>query len=256
MTVSAPAGPGQISSSAVPAGVPALRAGQGHSFFWRRLHSLSGIFPIGAFLVEHFLSNAFATNGAAAYNENVRFLTGLPFVIWLEVFFIYIPIAYHAGYGFWIWWRGDSNVADYPWTGNWMYTLQRYTGIVAFFYIGYHTWTMRFSGAHILAHSEIAFAKVWVELQNPWILAFYFVGLACASWHFAYGIWLFAAKWGFIVGEQGRRKFGYVCLVIGLAMAGMASGSLYAFMTTPQSQVEHLDEFQRLQQSPAPYVPQ
>jgi succinate dehydrogenase / fumarate reductase cytochrome b subunit len=137
-----------------------------------------------------------------------------------------------------------------------MYTLQRYTGIVALFYIGYHTWTMRFSGAHILSHSEIAFAKVWSELQNPWVLAFYFVGIATASWHFAYGIWLFAAKWGFIVGERGRRVFGVVCLMIGLVMAGMASGSVYAFMTTPRAQVLHLEEFRQLQPSPAPYVPQ
>ncbi len=233
-----------------PAGVPALRAGQGHSFLWRRLHSLSGIFPIGAFLVEHFVSNAFATNGAAAYNENVRFLTGLPFVVWLEIFFIYIPIAYHAGYGFWIWWRGDrSPEPAYPWVGNWMYAVQRYTGIVAFFFIGYHTWTMRFSGAHILTHSDIAFAKVWAELQNPWVAAFYFVGLACASWHFAYGIWLFCAKWGIIVGHQARRVFGVVCLVIGLAMAGMAGGSVYAFLSTPRSSVPQLQELQQLQQA-------
>jgi succinate dehydrogenase / fumarate reductase cytochrome b subunit len=221
---------------------------------WRRLHSFSGIFPIGAFLVEHFLSNAFATNGGAAYNENVRFLTGLPFVLGLEIVFIYIPLAYHAGYGFWIWWRGDSNVADYPWIGNWMYTLQRYTGIIAFFYMAYHTWTMRFSGAHIITHSEIAYAKVWTELQNPWITAFYFVGLACASFHFAYGIWLFAAKWGFIVGEQGRKKFGVVCLVIGLGMAAMAAGSVYAFITTPQSQVPNMQEFLQLQHSAATHI--
>jgi len=243
-----PADAGEVTR--IPAGVPALRAGEGRSFLWRRLHSLSGIFPIGAFLVEHFVSNAFATNGAAAYNENVRFLTGLPFVIWLEIFFIYLPIAYHAGYGFWIWWRGESNVGPaYPWMGNWMYTVQRYTGIVTFFFIGYHTWTMRFSGAHILEHSEIAFAKVWVELQNPWVLAFYFVGLACASWHFAYGVWLFAAKWGIIVGSNARRIFAILCVVIGLAMAGLATGSVYAFMTTPQSNVPHLQELEQLQQS-------
>jgi len=35
--------------------VPALRAGQGQEFFWRRLHSLTGIIPIGAFLIEHIL---------------------------------------------------------------------------------------------------------------------------------------------------------------------------------------------------------
>ncbi len=242
---------GAAGVSRIPAGVPALRAGQGHSFLWRRLHSLSGIFPIGAFIVEHFISNAFATNGGAAYNENVRFLTGLPFVLWLEIVFIYIPILFHGGYGLWIWWRGDANVTDYPWAGNWMYTLQRWTGIVAFIYIGYHTWTMRFSGAHILTHSDIAFAKVWSELQNPWVVAFYFVGLTCASWHFAYGIWLFAAKWGITLSAGARRKFGVICLVIGLALAGMAAGSVYAFITTPENKVPNLQEFRQLQ-PPAP----
>jgi succinate dehydrogenase / fumarate reductase, cytochrome b subunit len=247
--------PAPASAAKIPAGVPSLRAGQGRSFLWRRLHSLSGIFPIGAFLVEHYLSNAFATNSPAAYNDNVRFLTGLPFVIWLEITFIYIPLAYHAGYGFWIWWRGESNLAEYPWIGNWMYSLQRYTGIVAFFYMGYHTWSMRFSGAHIITHSQIAYAKVWAELQNPWIVAFYFAGLTCASFHFAYGLWLFAAKWGFIVGEQGRKRFGLVCLVIGLALTAMATGTVYAFVTTPQSQVPHMQEFLQLQHSSATYIP-
>ena len=59
--------PAQATATRIPAGVPALRAGEGRSFLWRRLHSLSGIFPIGAFLVEHFLSHAFSTNGGAAY---------------------------------------------------------------------------------------------------------------------------------------------------------------------------------------------
>ncbi|HEX5434279.1 MAG TPA: succinate dehydrogenase, partial [Candidatus Angelobacter sp.] len=73
-------------ASPIGRGVPALRAGQGHSFFWRRLHSLSGIFPIGAFLLEHFISNAFATNGPYAYRDQVKFLSGLPFVLFLEIF--------------------------------------------------------------------------------------------------------------------------------------------------------------------------
>ena len=248
--------PAEATKKRIPAGVQPLRAGQGHSFFWRRLHSLSGIFPIGAFLVEHFISNSLATNGANAYNENVRFLTGLPFVLWLEIFFIYIPIAYHAGYGLFIWWRGNANVREYPFAGNWMYWIQRVTGIIALVYIGYHTYTMRFSGAHIMTHSDIAFAKVWVELQNPWLAAFYFVGLFCASWHFAYGVWLFAAKWGITVGDNARRKFGYVCLAIGLVMGALSAGSLFAFVTTPRDKVVNLDKYQQLQNEAGPQNPQ
>jgi succinate dehydrogenase / fumarate reductase cytochrome b subunit len=47
-----------VSSPAVRPGVAPLRAGQGYSFVLRRLHSLTGIVPIGAFLLEHFFSNA------------------------------------------------------------------------------------------------------------------------------------------------------------------------------------------------------
>lgn len=186
-------------------GVPPLRAGQGHSFLLRRLHSLSGIIPVGAFLVEHFISNAFATNGWKAYGDQVKFLTGLPFVLVLEIVGIYIPILYHSLYGFYIWFRGESNVSDYPWAGNFMYAAQRWTGAVAFAYIVWHTYTMRFTGIHLLTNSSAAFHKVQVELQHPWALACYVVGITAASWHFGYGLFLFCAKWGIAVSEKSRK---------------------------------------------------
>lgn len=192
-------------ASPVRRGVPSLRAGQGHSFFWRRLHSLSGIIPVGAFLVEHFISNAFATNGWKAYGDQVKFLTGLPFVLVLEIVGIYIPILYHSLYGFYIWFRGESNVSDYPWAGNFMYASQRWTGAITFLYIAWHTYTMRFTGIHLLTNSSAAFHKVQVELHHPWALAFYIVGITAASWHFGYGLFLFCAKWGIAVSEKSRR---------------------------------------------------
>ena len=110
-------------------GVAPLRAGQGYSFLLRRLHSLSGIVPIGAFLIEHFISNSEAAKGVQAYNDQVKFLTSLPFVHVLEWVFIFLPLLFHGLYGLYIWYRGDSNVGEYPWTGNWLYTSQRWTGI-------------------------------------------------------------------------------------------------------------------------------
>ena len=219
--------------AAVRGGVAPLRAGEGHSFFWRRLHSLTGIVPIGAFLVEHFFSNLVATGGPTAYTRQVAFLAGFPFVTALELLFIWIPIAYHGLYGFYIWYRGDANVASYSWTGNWMYTAQRWTGAVAFFYMGYHVWHLRFAGEHILTNPAAAFGKVQLEFQNPWLVAFYAIGIAAASWHFAYGIYLFCAKWGIVSGHQAQRRFGYVCLVIGLAFAIAGAASMYAFLSRP-----------------------
>lgn len=214
-------------------GVAPLRAGQGHSFFWRRLHSLTGIFPVGAFLIEHFFSNLVATEGPGAYTKQVALLSGLPFVFWFELFGIWIPIAYHALYGFYIWRRGESNVTDYPWTGNWMYAAQRWTGAITFFYIAWHTWHLRFTGTHILTYPELAFGKVQHELFMTWALLFYVAGIVCASWHFAYGLWLFAAKWGITQGEVARRRWGYVCFLIGLAFVGAGFATLYSFRSTP-----------------------
>ena len=42
----------------IKAGVAPLRSGEGTSFLLRRLHSICGGVPIGAFLLEHFISNA------------------------------------------------------------------------------------------------------------------------------------------------------------------------------------------------------
>jgi succinate dehydrogenase / fumarate reductase cytochrome b subunit len=197
----------------------------------RRLHSLSGIVPVGAFLFEHILiSNSTAISGPPAYARQVSFLANLPLVFFLELFGIWLPIAFHALYGFYIWYRGDGNTMEYPWTGNWMYTAQRWTGGIAFFYIVWHTYTMRFTGVDLHDHPEFSFGKVAAEVHNPLLLAFYVVGLICASWHFAYGIWLFAAKWGITPGETARRRFGWVCLAGGIVLAVVGLWSIWAFV--------------------------
>ena len=201
----------------------------------RRLHSLTGIIPVGLFLIEHFVSNAFATKGPDAYTKQVAFLTSVPFVVGLELFGIWLPILYHSLYGFYIWSRGESNVAEYPWAGNWMYASQRWTGAIAFFYIVWHTWHLRFNGVHLLSHPGSAFGKVQHEMiGHPWAIAFYAVGIFCASWHFAYGLWLFAAKWGITQGPIARRRWGYVCFLIAIGFMAVGAVTMYSFLTTPQ----------------------
>ena len=217
----------------IKSGVAPLRTGHGTSFLLRRLHSLSGVIPIGAFLLEHFISNAEAFKGPIAYGKQVEFLNSLPGVFLLELFFIWIPILYHGLYGVYIWYRGDSNVANYPWAGNWLYTAQRWTGIIALIYIMQHTYSLRFTGVHLAAHPEQSFAKVQAQFQNPWMIAFYAVGIIAASWHFSYGLWLFAAKWGITTGKNARRRFGYVCLALALGLGSIGALSMYGFLSRP-----------------------
>lgn len=176
------------------------------------------------------MSNAFATNGPWAYGDQVKFLTGLPFAIWLEVFGIYLPILYHALYGFYIWYRGESNVGDYPFISNWMYTVQRWSGAITFFYIVWHTYTMRFTGEHLFGNYGAAFWKVQQEMLHPYAIALYTIGILCVSFHFAYGLYLFVAKWGIVTGPKGRRNFAFVSVAVGVLLAVMGVATIYAFV--------------------------
>jgi succinate dehydrogenase / fumarate reductase, cytochrome b subunit len=227
---SAPTSAHPPSAHIVRGGVEPLRAGQGTSFIWRKLHSLLGVIPIGAFLLEHLLSNFEALKGPIAYGAQVKFLNSLPLVRVLEWVFIFLPILYHALYGVYIWLRGKSNIVYYPWAGNWMYIAQRYTGLIAFAYIAQHVWRQRFSGVMLPENPYYAFHKVQVELSNPFMLAVYVIAMIAVCWHFAYGVWLFCAKWGITSGETARRRFGWVCLVFGILLAGMGIASIWAFV--------------------------
>ena len=220
----------QPAAHTVASGVQPLRAGQGYTFVLRKLHSLLGIIPIGAFLLEHLLSNFEALKGPAAYGAQVKFLNSLPMVRVLEWTFIFLPILYHGLYGVWIWLRGKSNIVYYPWAGNWMYVAQRWTGMIALLYIGQHVYRQRFSGVNLPEHPGAAFAKVQHELANPWMLAVYVIAMIAICWHFSYGIWLFAAKWGITPGETARKRFGYVCAALGVVLVAIGLASIWAFI--------------------------
>src|SRR2546422_10911071 len=79
-----------------------------HSFFWRKLHSFTGIFPVGAFLAEHFWSNSSALVSIEKYNEVSRDLQTIPWSIFVEAAGIWLPILLHGGCGGYGWLHGNA----------------------------------------------------------------------------------------------------------------------------------------------------
>ena len=146
------------------------------SYLLDKLQSLSGVIPIGAFLAEHFWSNSYALVSVGKYNDVSRELQQIPWRIIVETCVLFIPILFHGLYGIYIWWTGKSNAIGHPWMANWLYVLQRWTGIIAFVFIGWHLYTERFMG-----HGVTSYADVQRSLTNPWTLTFYIVGITCAS---------------------------------------------------------------------------
>src|SRR5580693_4909937 len=107
--------------------------------FWlRRLHSLSGIVPIGGFLAFHLYENYHAMLGAEAYNEMTRTLQRLPLAVAAEIFIIAVPILFHGIYGLFVTATSKPNVYLNSHVRNWMYFLQRVTGVIVFAFILFH----------------------------------------------------------------------------------------------------------------------
>ncbi len=184
------------------------------SYFLRKLHSLTGIVPVGAFLAEHFWSNSTVLVGTRQYDETSQALQTIPFRIFVEWAFIFLPMLYHGGYGVYIWLRGQSNVSEYPWVKNWLYTLQRYTGLIAFAYIGWHLYTERW-----LTHGRSTYATVERDLRNPWYLAFFLVGVLASSFHLGVGIWNFLCKWGLAATARAQRAAGQLGVLVGVTFS-------------------------------------
>ena len=65
----------------------------------RRLHTIAGAIVLGAFLVEHLLTNASVLGGAASFDRVVGSMQRWTYLGVFEVVFILLPLAYHAGYG-------------------------------------------------------------------------------------------------------------------------------------------------------------
>lgn len=183
--------------------------------FWlRRLHSLSGMVPIGAFLIEHMISNSFILKGPEVYNRQIAFLQGLPFVIFIEVTFIALPILYHALYGLYVTATGKTNLSSCPYPKNFLYTLQRWTGLVAFAYIGYHVYHTRVVNA--LYGTEVSYARMQELMHIPWVFWFYIIGLAAVMFHFANGIWGFFVSWGITISQKSQKIAGIGSAILGI----------------------------------------
>jgi succinate dehydrogenase cytochrome b subunit len=200
------------------------------SFFLDKLQSLSGVVPIGAYLAEHLFENSYALVSPGKYNFVAGKLETVPWRLPIEFLVIWAPILFHGCYGLYIWWTGKSNAIGHPWMANWMYVLQRWTGMAVFAFIGYHVWTVRF-----LSHGITTYADISHFMANPWIVTVYVIGILAASFHVGNGLWNFACKWGLAVTPNSQRAAGWfgASVAVVFAIVGLAIIAGFRFHWTP-----------------------
>lgn len=202
-----------------------------HEFLIRRLHSLSGLIPVGAFMCVHLTVNASVLNGPETFQENVYGIHALgkilPLVEWV---FIFLPLLFHAAVGVWIITTGVPNTTHYAYGANVRYTLQRASGMIALLFILYHVFHMHgwFHFDWWLAMAEPlggyqfrpynAPSTAGAALQNPLIVAFYALGIVASVFHLANGLWTMGITWGVWTSPKSQKNALYVCGALGLAL--------------------------------------
>jgi succinate dehydrogenase / fumarate reductase cytochrome b subunit len=192
-------------------------------FTLKRLHSLTGVVPVGLFLLEHLYTNARSLQGPEAFDAAAADLARLPFVVLLEAFGIWLPILFHMVVGILISTSAQASIGKHGYARNWQYTLQRASGILLVFYLLYHTWALRFDPHYL--HSVSAYQYVNHHLAEPAVMAFYVLGTVAACYHFGNGLFGFAIHWGLVTGRVAQRNVARLSLAVfvGLSLLGIAA---------------------------------
>lgn len=206
------------------------------TFVLRKLHQLSGIVPLGLFILEHFYTNSKALSGATEFNNAVKDLQSIPYILFVEIGGIFIPLIYHAVYGLVITVEARPNNLAYPYPRNWFYLIQRMTGVILFFFITFHVLNFRFglipglSNISVAKHPDQAFSIVAGEFSMVSIFIIYMIGITATVWHLANGIWLFMVDWGITIGERAQRLTGYACIGFGVVLLLVGINAAIAFI--------------------------
>jgi succinate dehydrogenase / fumarate reductase cytochrome b subunit len=203
-------------------------------FVLRRLHSLFGLVPVGAFLVFHLWENSQSRFGAEHYNEHVvGAIARLNYLPVIELVAIALPLLFHAGYGLMILGGGRAEPLRYPWLRNRLYWLQRLSGAGLLLFLLLHLGMTRIAGLVDPAIAEDLFGHMRDALSNPAMLALYLAGLWLAVFHLANGLSTAAIAWGLTTSAEAQRRFGWVCAGIGLLLGAMGTHGLLGFLIAP-----------------------
>jgi succinate dehydrogenase / fumarate reductase, cytochrome b subunit len=224
------------------------------TFLLRKLHQLTGIVPLGLFFFGHMFTNSKAMSGEKTFNQAVGDIHHIPYLLFVEIFGIFLPLLFHSIYGIFISAEARPNVGNYGYGRNWFYIFQRITGVFLFFFLLFHILNLRFGvipglesfGNPVAGNADKAFAIVAAEFKNVAILIFYILGVAATAWHLAYGFFLFAVDWGIVIGEKAQKYALYASVGLSAMLFVVGTNAAVAFVRPcgllPQAFCEQVEE--------------
>jgi succinate dehydrogenase / fumarate reductase, cytochrome b subunit len=212
-----------------------LLAKNRRAFLLRKLHSLTGIAPVGGFMVFHLWTNARALGGQESFDAAVREIHHMPYLHLLEAG-ILLPLLFHAGYGVVLALEARHNVIKYSTSRNWAFTLQRITGFLAFLFIAFHMYGLWWPKVTGKLAAENFYPRLCEQMSATYggmpLIAFaYILGIAACVYHFANGLWGFCFSWGITVSKRAQRTAAWVFGLVGVAVLCLGVNTVIHFAT-------------------------
>jgi succinate dehydrogenase / fumarate reductase cytochrome b subunit len=228
-----------------------------NQFLLGRLHSLSGLIPVGAYMVVHLLTNASINDSAGKFQSAVYQIHSLgSALVIVEWVFIFIPLLFHAIYGLLIIRESQPNSATYTYSSNIRYTLQRATGLIAFAFIFYHVfhmhgwfhadWWLRnvaepLGGAQFKAYN--ASSTAGAALQGSFIIQLlYGIGILACVFHLANGIWTMGITWGLWVSPKAQARANYLSIAVGVFVGLIGLGALVGMAKVDVTKAKEVED--------------
>lgn len=181
-------------------------------FLSRKLHSLTGLLPVGGFLLFHLWENSMARKGEQYYNDHVvKGITDLlNYKLAIELV-LAGAILFHGIYGVVIWWQGRSNTKRFHYNGNYRYLLQRITAFTTFAFILWHVLSTRVAAGLDEAVENNLFLHMQRMYEDPVNVVLYSLGIIGATFHLANGLWLMGITWGVTTHPRSQKISMWAC---------------------------------------------
>lgn len=198
----------------------------------RRLMSLSGVVPLGFFLLAHTWANASALRGQDAYVRTVDALEHVPLIVVVEIALVWVPLAYHVIYGLWMMRAGITEPSPYS---RRLAITNRVAAVVALAFIVWHVWEYRVAAARGLDPRAFYATLAW-RLSSTWHAfpvraVLYLFGLAATVFHFALGAWSYGVTSGFLASKREKRRAAIGAIALGSLLFVFSSATVVSLAT-------------------------
>ena len=199
-------------------------------FLLRRIHSLTGVVPVGLFLVYHLYLQLYLHYGEKIYNNEINSFYDSPLATWALVIVVYIPLLFHSLLGILLVFENKVQ-PSYTYFSHLLYWLQRISGIGVLLFIIAHVWNAKLGpwiagtwGTHF-EHLSSGFADPETGMLTKTV---YLLGVLGAVFHFANGLNTFCMTWGIALTPTSQKRVHYFSILVFIILTASAFYALAA----------------------------